>query len=101
MTRCDIDSAHQGGQIFVQEIERPEYTTTARVERDVSIIEQQKHHQQNAGTAHYGMVHCQTAVTGYYEVPLFVRNDPFKFQPLGRAAPPRLAYRTQGIMAHI
>lgn len=97
VTRCDIDAVQQRGQVLVQEIERPEYTTTAHVERDVSVVEEQQQQQHGQGTAHYGMVHCETAVTGYYEVPLFVRNEAFRFQPLGRAAPPRLAYRTQAL----
>jgi DEAD/DEAH box helicase domain-containing protein len=36
-------------------------------------------------------------VVGYYRVPLFTRNEPFQYQPLGIAAPKPYTYKTHAI----
>lgn len=95
VTRWELDLAGGRGQILVQEIERPEYITTARLERQISIKAPRTTNQQVSYVATYGQVMCQSDVTGYYMVPLFVRGEPFPFQPLGKAAPPTLRYETQ------
>lgn len=83
------------GEIIVRELEHPEYTTTARVLHEVSIINRQEHHRTAGYQAEYGIVECNISVGGYYKVPLFVRTEPFQFQPLGVAAPAPLDYQSQ------
>ncbi|WP_025745639.1 DEAD/DEAH box helicase [Kallotenue papyrolyticum] len=95
VTHCEIDMVKGQGHILVQELERPEYITMARVEREVAVIQPWTVKHNIAFTATYGHVRCQTDVTGYYKVPLFARTGPFVFQPLGKAAPPTLRYETQ------
>lgn len=92
---CELDWARGRGEVTVQELEHPEYTTAAHVETDISIIGRRTQHDAERYVAEYGIVKCHTRVDGYYEVPLFSRNEPFTYQPLGRAAPPPLEYQTQ------
>ncbi len=92
-----IDWKEQRGDIVVRELERPEYTTTARVEQKVSVVAQGQGAQQGAYSLTAGTVECRTSVTGYYKVPLFTRNEAFTYQPLGIAAPPPLTYETQAL----
>lgn len=97
VTRYDVDHRSQKGIILVKELENPEYTTSAKIERDVRI----RHTWSTQGlgnfSAHFGEVHPETNVVGYYKVPLFARNEPFRYQPLGIAAPRPLAYNTHGL----
>ncbi|HEY1015361.1 MAG TPA: DEAD/DEAH box helicase [Herpetosiphonaceae bacterium] len=95
VTRCDLQLAAGRGEIFVQEIEYPDYTTTASVERAIQILQAQNTIAGQHIEATYGLIHCEARVNGYYQVPLFVRNEPFRFQPLGLAAPPPIDYQTQ------
>ena len=92
---CDLDWSRGRGEVVVQELEHPEYTTAAHVEIDISIIDCQIQRDNEHYVVGYGIVKCHTRVDGYYEVPLFSRNEPFKYRPLGRAAPPPLEYQTQ------
>lgn len=91
----DLDWERGRGEIIVRELEHAEYTTTAKVGLDVSVVEQRESASASGYDAQYGIVQCQTSISGYYEVPLFTRNDPFRFRPLGRAAPAPLEYQTQ------
>jgi DEAD/DEAH box helicase domain-containing protein len=91
----DLDWDRGRGEIIVRELEHPEYTTTARVAHEVSVVERQLSDELLNYEANYGIVQCRTTIGGYYKVPLFARNDPFQFQPLGRAAPEPLEYQTQ------
>lgn len=93
----DVDWARGKGEILVRELEHPEFTTTAHVESSVAVIEQHLSRPVGDSAAEYGIVECQTAVSGYYQVPLFVRSERFAFRPLGRAAPEPLEYQTQAL----
>ena len=95
VTKFDVDFERQRGEILVQEIEFPEYTTTAKIERDIEILDEQSLYQAKNFQTHYGLIRSRTDVVGYFKVPLFARSEPFEFQPLGRAAPPSLEYQTQ------
>lgn len=97
VTQFDVDFVEQRGQILVRELERPEYTTTADVNSTVQIINTGPQQALGPCTITFGNVVSRTDVTGYYKVPLFARNEPFAFQPLGRAAPPTLEYETQAL----
>ena len=97
VTRFDVDFKSQRGQILVRELEDPDYTTTARVERDVNILRIARRQECGAYELGFGDVRSQTRVDGYYKVPLFARNEPFVFQPLGIAAPPPYTYSTHGL----
>lgn len=92
---CKLDWHKRSGEVLVRELEKPEYTTTARVHRNISIRNQFRSTQTPNYQVGAGDVYCHTRVDGYYQVPIFVRSDPFKFQPLGKAAPPALEYITQ------
>ncbi len=91
----DLDWERGRGEIIVRELEHPEYTTTARVANEVSVEAQRQSQSTLSYEAFYGIVQCHTSIGGYYKVPLFVRNEPFQFQPLGRAAPDPIEYQTQ------
>jgi len=95
VTSCKLDWKSGTGEILVRELEKPEHTTTARVQRNVSILSNVREEQTSNYHAVTGGVRCHTTVDGYYQVPIFVRGEPFKFQPLGKAAPPALEYETQ------
>jgi DEAD/DEAH box helicase domain-containing protein len=95
VVKCDLDWRRGQGEIIVQELEHPDYTTTARVEHHVTMVDREAHQTTQHYHAEYGHVQCCTRVEGYYQVPLFTRTDPFTFQPLGRAAPAPLEYQTQ------
>ncbi len=95
VTHCDLDWKRGRGEIQVQEIEHPEYTTTARTEQQLTILERQRQQTHEQYIAGFGAVRCLTSVVGYYKVPLFARGDPFQFQPLGRMAPQPIEYITQ------
>lgn len=97
VTRFNVDFASQRGDILVKELEKPEYTTTARIEREVRIQQQLLHKPFHAFQLYFGRVRSQTNVVGYYRVPLFTRNEPFQYQPLGIAAPPPLTYNTHAL----
>lgn len=92
---CELNWRTGSGKIEVQELEKPEYTTTARLEQQIAIKSiNQSDAYQAIGVA-TGIIQCHTQVVGYYKVPLFARNEKFEFQPLGRAAPDPLIYDTQ------
>ena len=95
VTKFDVDFERQRGEILVQEIEFPEYTTTAKIERDIEILDELSLPLTENYQTHYGLIRSRTDVIGYFKVPLFARGEPFEFQPLGRAAPPSLEYQTQ------
>lgn len=95
VTRCTLDWHNRTGEVLVREVERPEYTTTAHVQRNMSILSRFRSVQAINYQAATGSVRCHTSVDGYYKVPIFVRSGPFMFQPLGRSAPPPLEYMTQ------
>lgn len=95
VTQFDVDFGKQRGQILVRELERPEYTTTADINASVQITHTGPQQTRSHCCVTFGNVVSRTDVTGYYKVPLFARNEPFAFQPLGRAAPPTLEYVTQ------
>lgn len=95
VTSCKLDWARGTGEILVRELEHPEYTTTARVQRKVHILTKEREAQARSYLAATGDVLCHTTVDGYYQVPIFVRTERFNFQPLGKAAPPALEYETQ------
>lgn len=97
VTRCDLDWRRGKGEIQVQEVERPEFTTTAKVERETALAQPERTRQVGSALASFGMIQCATRVLGYYEVPLFARGDRFPFRPLGRAAPAPMAYATQAL----
>ena len=97
VTRYDVDPKSQQGRILVKELENPEYTTTARVEREVTILRTIRKESLHNYSAYFGEVHSQTDVSGYYRVPLFARNEPFQYQPLGLAAPRPITYDTHGL----
>ncbi|MCE7983038.1 MAG: DUF1998 domain-containing protein [Caldilinea sp. CFX5] len=97
VTRFNVDFASQRGEILVKELEKPEYTTTARMEREVRVQHHLRHQPFRAFQLYFGHVRSQTNVVGYYRVPLFTRNEPFQYQPLGIAAPPPLAYNTHAL----
>ncbi|MEZ4864829.1 MAG: DEAD/DEAH box helicase [Caldilineaceae bacterium] len=97
VTRFDVDFQSRRGSILIKELEKPEYTTTAKVNRDVSVKKCIIQQPNATYIAHFGIVQSKTEVEGYYKVPLFVRNEPFKYQPLGIAAPPPLAYDTHAL----
>jgi len=91
----NLDWVRGRGDITVRELEHPEYTTTAHVHQDISIAERQICGKGLGYETNYGVVQCRTEINGYYKIPLFTRNDPFLFQPLGKAAPEPLEYQTQ------
>lgn len=95
VTSCSLDWNRRTGEILVRELEHPEYTTTARVQREVDILTKTHETRERNYLAATGNVRCHTMVDGYYQVPIFVRTERFRFQPLGRAAPPPLEYETQ------
>lgn len=95
VVHCDLDMQKGYGRIIVQPIERPEFLTTAKVERTVHITTRERHYDHPRYTIAYGVVRCATTISGYYKVPLFARGERFEFQPLGRAAPPAFIYETQ------
>ncbi len=95
VTSCKLDWASGTGEILVRELEHPEYTTTARVQRKVRILSKDREAQAQHYQAVTGGVRCHTTVDGYYQVPIFARTEKFNFQPLGKAAPPALEYDTQ------
>ena len=97
VTRYDVDYRSQKGLILVKELENPEYTTSAKIEREVKIRHIWNTQELGSFGVHFGEVHSETKVVGYYKVPLFARNEPFRFQPLGIAAPRPLAYNTHGL----
>lgn len=97
VTRYDVDSTSQRGEILVKELEKPEYTTTARIEREVRVRDPLRHQPFRSFQLHFGHVRSRTNVVGYYRVPLFTRNEPFQYQPLGIAAPPPLTYNTHAL----
>lgn len=95
MTRADLDWARGQGQVLVQEIERPDFLTQARIERAVRITGRRDETRGERYVAQFGEALCQTEVIGSYKVPLYARaGEPYVFQPLGRAAPPAFRYRT-------
>jgi DEAD/DEAH box helicase domain-containing protein len=91
----NVNAERGHGEIIVRELEHPEYTTTAKVSHEVAIINRQQHCQTAGYQAACGIVECNISVVGYYKVPLFVRTEPFQFQPLGVAAPAALEYQSQ------
>lgn len=95
--KFDVDFAQQRGEILVEELENPEYTTTAQLERQLRILDQERNQKISRLQVWYGIAECRTEVHGYYKVPLFARNEPFQFQPLGQAAPPPIEYHTQSV----
>src|SRR5690606_12224786 len=95
VTRFDVDFEAQRGQILVRELEKPEYVTTAKVERTVQFVEVFVSRTLMKCNVAYGIIQSQTEVSGYYKVPIYARSEKFQFQPLGVAAPPRLEYQTQ------
>ena len=97
VTRFDVDFQSQRGHIFVKELENPEYTTTARVEREVRILNTRQALSLPRYEARFGEIRSKTDIAGYYKVPLFARNEPFVYQPLGMAAPPPLKYVTHSL----
>ena len=97
VTRYDVDHRSQKGIILVKELENPEYTTSAKIEREVRIRHTWSTQELGSFSVHFGEVHSETNVVGYYKVPLFARNEPFRYQPLGVAAPRPLAYNTHGL----
>ncbi|MBP8121588.1 MAG: DUF1998 domain-containing protein, partial [Caldilineaceae bacterium] len=97
VTRYDVDPKSQQGRILVKELENPEYTTTAKVDRNVTIIRALRKQSFSGFSAYFGEVHSQTEVSGYYRVPLFARNEPFEYQHLGMAAPRPIEYNTHGL----
>jgi DEAD/DEAH box helicase domain-containing protein len=94
---CDLDWRRGRGEVIVQELEHPEYTTTARVESEVTIRERRARREASRYVAESGIVECHTRVSGYYQVPLYTRSGPFVYRPLGRAAPEPLIYQTQAL----
>ena len=97
VTKSDPDFDSQRGEILVKELEKPEYTTTARIEREVRVRDPLRHQPFCSFQLYFGRVCSQTNVVGYYRVPLFTRNEPFQYQPLGIAAPPPLTYDTHAL----
>jgi DEAD/DEAH box helicase domain-containing protein len=97
VTSCRLDWQQGQGEILVRELEHPEFTTTARISRNVAVLTEDRHGHGPGYATTFGTVHCHVAVDGYYRVPLYTRTDPFSFQPLGRAAPPPLDYETQAL----
>jgi len=95
VTLFDVNFEAQRGQILVRELEKPEYVTTAKIDRAVEFVEVRSHRILRKCDVAFGMIRSKTDVTGYYKVPLFARAGAFVFQPLGMAAPPALEYETQ------
>ncbi len=96
VTKYHVDMERQYGEILVQEVEFPEYTTNAKVEHDVQVLDQRLYEKISEKSSwHFGIVHVRTEVVGYFKIPLFARSEKPQFQPLGRAAPAPLEYSTQ------
>ncbi len=97
VTQFNVDFSTQKGQILVREVEHPEYTTTADIDYTIQIKQTFTQRAICNYNISFGQVISRTDVSGYYKVPLFARNEPFVFQPLGKAVPPTLEYETQAL----
>ena len=69
VTRFDVDFRSQRGQILVKELENPEYTTTARVEREVTILNTRQTIALPKYEAKFGEIRSKTGIAGYYTIP--------------------------------
>jgi DEAD/DEAH box helicase domain-containing protein len=97
VTEFNVDFHTQKGHILVREVEYPEYTTSADIDCTIQIKQTQTQRVAHRYNVSFGRVISCTNVSGYYKVPLFARNEPFVFQPLGKAVPPPLEYETQAL----
>ncbi len=92
VTRFDVDFKAQRGIILVRELEHTDYITHAQVEHRVDNLKPHRRTLFQSYEAVFGQIHSETNVVGYYKVPLFARNEPQQYQPLGVAAPPPFQY---------